>query len=47
MLRSQIAALRAELKSLMPEGLEQGLEPQGMADLIEFLAHPDKELLPK
>ena len=46
-LRSQIAALRAELKSLMPEGLEQGLEPQGMADLIEFLAHPDKELLPK
>ena len=46
-LRSQISTRRAEAKSLMPEALDQGLDPQGMADLLEFLAHPEKELLPK
>ena len=40
-LRSQIARLRASGQSVMPEGLEVGLTPQGMADLIEFLGVAD------
>jgi putative membrane-bound dehydrogenase-like protein len=40
-LRRQIRELRAEGKSLMPDGLEQGLHPQDMADLLEFLRTPD------
>jgi putative heme-binding domain-containing protein len=45
--RSQIQELRADGKSPMPEGLEQGLGPQDMADLLEFLSQPDAKLLPK
>ena len=43
--RSRIRELRAEGKSLMPDGLEQGLTPQDFADLLAFLARPDKTLL--
>jgi putative heme-binding domain-containing protein len=46
-LRRDIAHLQAESRSLMPEGLEQGLMPQSMADLLEFLAQPDLALLPQ
>jgi len=44
-LRSQIKELRAEGKSLMPEGLEQGLTPQDMTDLLSFLQMPEGRLL--
>ncbi len=43
-LRSQIEELRATGKSLMPEGLEQNLSPQDVADLLDFLAQPDARL---
>jgi putative membrane-bound dehydrogenase-like protein len=43
-LRSQIEELRATGKSLMPEGMEQNLAPQDVADLLEFLARPDARL---
>ena len=35
--RSQIKELKAEGKSMMPDGLEQGLTVQDMADLLSFL----------
>jgi hypothetical protein len=31
--------------SLMPEGLEAAVDRQAMADLIEFVQHPDVEAL--
>jgi putative heme-binding domain-containing protein len=37
LLRSEIEELRSTGKSLMPEGLEQTINPQEMADLIAFL----------
>lgn len=37
LLRTQIATIRASNLSLMPEGFEQKLPPQDMADLIAFL----------
>jgi putative heme-binding domain-containing protein len=40
-LRSQIDRMRASGQSLMPEGLEIGLTPQDMADLIEYLGVAD------
>jgi putative membrane-bound dehydrogenase-like protein len=36
--RAGIARMRSQGQSLMPEGLEQGLTPQAMADLLEFIA---------
>jgi putative membrane-bound dehydrogenase-like protein len=36
-LRKDITALKSANVSLMPDGLESGLTPQDMADLIEFL----------
>ncbi|MEW6156748.1 MAG: PVC-type heme-binding CxxCH protein [Verrucomicrobiota bacterium] len=36
-LRREIQALRSTKSSLMPEGLETGLTPQALADLIEFV----------
>ncbi len=36
-LRKDVAALRGSDLSLMPEGLENGLQPQDLADLIGFL----------
>jgi putative membrane-bound dehydrogenase-like protein len=35
--RDSIASLQSLGKSLMPEGLEEGLSQQGMADLLEFI----------
>ena len=34
---SKIQELRANTKSLMPEGLEEGLKPQDMADLLAYI----------
>ena len=42
--RSQIEELRATGKSLMPEGLEQNLSQQDVADLLHFLSNPDARL---
>ena len=36
-LRKNIESLRSSALSLMPEGLENGINPQDMADLIQFL----------
>jgi putative membrane-bound dehydrogenase-like protein len=44
--RSGIKELKTDGKSLMPEGLEQGLTTQDMADLLSFLRQPDAGLLP-
>ena len=38
-LRSEIDELRSTGRSLMPEGLEQSISLQEMADLIAFLRH--------
>ncbi|PHR93424.1 MAG: hypothetical protein COA78_32965 [Blastopirellula sp.] len=38
-LRRDIEELRASTKSLMPEGLEQELKPQDLADLIQFVQY--------
>ncbi len=43
-LREQIEELRGTGKSLMPEGLEQSLSEENVADLLEFLAQPDARL---
>ena len=45
--RSEIREIRATGRSLMPDGLEQGLTAQDLADLMAFLHAPDGELLPK
>jgi putative membrane-bound dehydrogenase-like protein len=42
--RARIQQVRADGKSLMPDGLEQGWTPQDMADLLAFLRKP--EVLP-
>jgi putative heme-binding domain-containing protein len=36
-LRSEVAEIRSSGRSLMPEGLEQALDLQEMADLLAFL----------
>jgi putative heme-binding domain-containing protein len=36
-LRTDIASLTSAERSLMPEGLEQSITPQQMADLIAYL----------
>ncbi len=43
-LRSQIDELRGTGKSLMPDGLEQNLSAQDVADLLAFLERPDARL---
>jgi putative heme-binding domain-containing protein len=40
--RSKIKRMTSGRKSLMPEGLEVGLPPQGMADLLEFVSTAQK-----
>jgi putative heme-binding domain-containing protein len=40
-LRSQIDRMQPSGQSLMPEGLETGLTPQDMADLVEYLGVAD------
>jgi putative heme-binding domain-containing protein len=39
-LRNQIKEIRATDLSMMPEGLEQSLPPEAMADLIAYLQRP-------
>lgn len=36
--RSNIVRIRSQGHSMMPQGLEGALDPQGMADLLEFIA---------
>ena len=43
-LRAQIEELRGTGKSVMPEGLEQNLSAENVADVLEFLARPDAAL---
>jgi putative membrane-bound dehydrogenase-like protein len=43
-LRSEIKSLRASTLSLMPEGLEQGITPQDMADLIAYVKQTNSNL---
>ncbi len=38
-LKKNIEQMQATGKSLMPEGLEKNIDPQSMADLLEFLKH--------
>jgi putative heme-binding domain-containing protein len=45
--RSLIKDLRADGKSLMPDGLEQGLSVGDFADLLAFLKDPETALIPK
>ena len=45
--RSEIREIRATGRSLMPEGLEEGLSHQDVADLLSFLRAPSADLLPK
>ena len=40
--RTQIVAMRASRLSLMPEGLEEGLTQQDLADLLDFLMSSSK-----
>lgn len=47
LLRRDLIELRAEGASPMPEGLEQGMTQQDVADLLEFLRQPDRALLPQ
>ena len=35
--RSRIAKMEAQRTSLMPEGLEEGLTQQDLADLVDFI----------
>jgi putative membrane-bound dehydrogenase-like protein len=37
MLRSDVKRIESQQLSLMPEGLEEGLKPQDLADLLEFV----------
>ena len=41
--RSQIESLDATGKSLMPEGFEEQLDPQAMADLLAYVLTSGKE----
>lgn len=43
--RDQIEEFQPTGKSLMPEGLEQKLTPQQIADVLEFLRRPNPDLL--
>jgi putative membrane-bound dehydrogenase-like protein len=44
--RTQIKQVQASGRSLMPDGLETGLTPATLANLLEFLRQPDAKLLP-
>jgi putative membrane-bound dehydrogenase-like protein len=43
--RGAIEELRSTGKSLMPDGLEEKLAPEQLADVLEFLRQPDRGLL--
>jgi hypothetical protein len=38
--RPEIKSLRSANLSMMPEGLEDGMTPQQLADLMEFILSP-------
>jgi putative membrane-bound dehydrogenase-like protein len=38
--RAAFTTLRSSDKSMMPEGIEAGMKPQDMADLLEFIVNP-------
>lgn len=44
-LREDIEHKKGTGKSIMPEGLERGIDPRSMADLIQFLKSPSREAL--
>jgi putative heme-binding domain-containing protein len=44
--RSAIDELRSTGKSIMPDGVEEKISPQQLADVLEFLRRPDQKLLP-
>ncbi|MDZ4858606.1 MAG: PVC-type heme-binding CxxCH protein [Candidatus Hydrogenedentes bacterium] len=44
-MRDNIEEMSASTMSLMPQGLEQAFDVQGMADLLEFLHHSDRRTL--
>lgn len=44
-LRENIEEMTVSNQSLMPQGLEAAFDVQGMADLLEFMHHPDREVL--
>ena len=44
-LRDNIDEISVSNQSLMPQGLEAAFDVQGMADLIEFMYHPDRAML--
>jgi putative heme-binding domain-containing protein len=41
LIRAQVRRLTPQGKSLMPEGLEEGLTSKQVADLLEFLSAPE------
>ncbi len=41
LLRKEVGGMKSHGGSIMPEGLEAGLDHQAMADLLSFLAHPE------
>ena len=43
--RSDIETIAPGTTSLMPEGLEAAFDLQGLADLLEFIRHPDMDAL--
>lgn len=45
--RTRIREILAGGKSLMPDGLEEGMTLQDFADLLAFLLQPEKALLPR
>jgi putative heme-binding domain-containing protein len=44
LIRAELKDFRTESKSVMPDGLEAGMNEQDVADLIEFLRRPDRTL---
>ena len=44
-LRPEIEVLRGSNKSVMPDGFETKLSSEQLADVLEFLSHPDTKLL--
>ncbi|MFP6900790.1 MAG: hypothetical protein VCA36_07580, partial [Opitutales bacterium] len=41
LLRKEVGGMKGHGASIMPEGLEAGLDHQAMADLLAFLVHPE------
>ena len=43
LLRKEVRGMKSHAASIMPEGLEAGLDHQAMADLLAFLGNPETE----